>query len=265
MICKLLLLALALVGPVVDGTCHCGDICPFYTKAHDCRESFGNVDSSYSWIPEYFETCWQTDKTCDDAYLGMQFWDGPSVSKNSAVCLEAGIDGPKDKGAQDCYQPCAGYCVCNAFGCNCDACRNCAETQVWGCLSRRQRQLDDSSNLVNETEVKDDDDGCADFDEYMSFTPEEKVARLESLHCKGNNKAKPEIEALAIAQIEQRIGGEADGVLSCEEFNHDAAYIAMDVEMVCDEIDNSSTETTTTTFVVPLLMMTATAVTLQFW
>ena len=153
-----------------------------------CADVYPNYDweSSHYWD----HLCWLNNKHCDNN----------KAAKNI----------PK----------CAGYCVCNTFGCNCDGC----ELVAGGCDYGR-RMFDD----------KEDEDVCADFRTFTSLSAEGKRDFLAEKYCAEDNKVVVEdIYELLLAEVLLKLD---DGsVLTCALFNK--SYVDVSHLKLCTDKHN---------------------------
>ena len=99
---------------------------------------------------------------------------------------------------------CAGYCVCNTFGCNCDG--GC-ELVAGGCGWTEQTQA-----------RMDTEDVCADFRTFTSLSTEGKRDFLAEKYCVEDEKVMVEdIYELIRAEVLSKLDG--GSVLTCALFN----------------------------------------------
>ena len=101
---------------------------------------------------------------------------------------------------------CRGWCTCNTFGCNCEACGDCTR--------------DSDSPFATSVAVKGSAEAerCADHAYYTSLSAAEKHAHLEAKLCPAGHRA----HAALADRLEKLVDGDHDGILSCAEF--DRAY-----------------------------------------
>ena len=170
------MLVLTATPAVVEGTCHCADVCPNY----DWELLYILDPSSADHI------CWLNNKHCDNNEM---------AKKN-----------PK----------CAGYCVCNTFGCNCDGCE-----QVAGGCDVGQRMFDDKEN----------EDVCTDFRYITSLSPEDKRDLLAKKYCLEDDKvAVQNIFEILRNEVLRKFGG---SVLTCALFNE--SYVDVRHLKLCED------------------------------
>ena len=180
------MLVLTATPAVVEGTCHCADVCPSYDdKFYD-----GGTDDT----PWGGQQCWKVGKHC----IGDEFH---------------GEYNPPSK--------CDGYCVCNTFGCNCDAC----DRVPGGCAMTRTQQ-------THERTDEEEEDGCTDFRYITSLSPEGKRDFLAEKYCSEDDKvAVQNIFEILRNEVLRKLDG---SVLTCALFN-EASYGDMSHLTLCED------------------------------
>jgi len=174
------MLVLTATPAVVEGTCHCVDVCPSYD-------------------PKFWESltlrsqCWKVGKHCiGDEFHGNYY--------------------PPSK--------CDGYCMCNTFGCNCDAC----DRVPGGCAMTRTLQ-------THERTDEEEEDGCTDFRYIKSLSPEGKRDFLAEKYCSKDDKvAVQNIFEILRNEVLRKLDG---SVLTCALFNE--SYGDMSHLTLCED------------------------------
>lgn len=124
--------------------------------------------------------CARACQTCQDVCPGYDQW-----------CVGATCDA---KGT-DCIGS-MHYCMCNVFGCNCDACNDCIRPTYQALPTRNK---------------------CDDYETYARWSPKEKKAHLGSKYC----AARTEVSTEFVEALWQAADRDGDGNVSCAEFNDD--------------------------------------------
>ena len=174
-----------------QATCSCGDICLYYNN------------------PAHQGFCWRTSHDCTST--------PPMFCIGYAYC----VDTP---------EPCAGWCSCNLFGCNCGACGDCSDytrnrLRGRGLPETQPQQQQDASSSSSSL--------CTDYHYYMNLTLADKFDHLESRICQSSrngNRAKHDI----VNQVESAADADRDGILTCEEFNDSHANL-LEASNLCEE------------------------------
>ena len=117
---------------------------------------------------------------------------------------------------------CAGYCVCNTWGCNCDGCELVAGGCGW--TKKTQARMD-----------TENEDVCADFHTFTSLSAEGKRDFLAEKYCAEDNKVVVEdIYELLLAEVLLKLD---DGsVLTCALFNK--SYVDVSHLKLCTDKHN---------------------------
>ena len=101
---------------------------------------------------------------------------------------------------------CAGYCVCNVWGCNCDGCESVAGACGW--TEQMQARMD-----------TENEDVCADFRTFTSLSAEGKRDFLAEKYCADEDQVVVEdIYELIRAEVLLKLD-DGGSVLTCALFN----------------------------------------------
>ncbi|KAL3920060.1 MAG: hypothetical protein SGARI_007042 [Bacillariaceae sp.] len=178
----------------------CAKMCPWtgqlshgtgYTEAKNCDRVHGDSCSNHEALKGWCER----------------------VSLNTRLCLDGIVDG---------WKQCKGYCHCNIFGANCDACGECA-------VQRKLRGL-------SETEEQERGE-CDEYNEYMLLSVEEKFDLLpetiieslnqneeedgKSSHCWWCGILSLEAKTEIVEAVQKAAAASTNGeTLTCEDFNN---------------------------------------------
>ena len=190
------MLVLTATPAVVEGTCHCADVCPSYDDKFYDGVDDDDLDGRDDDLKENKRghKCWKVGKHC----IGDKFHDKYN---------------PPSK--------CDGYCVCNTFGCNCDGC----DRVPGGCAKTRTLQ-------THERTDEEEEDGCTDFRYIKSLSPEGKRDLLAEKYCSEDDKvAVQNIFEILRNEVLRKLDG---SVLTCALFN-EASYGDMSHLTLCED------------------------------
>lgn len=203
-----------------EATCHCHEICPNYDR-----------DKALCWMQQK-----SNSKTCPaegSVTEPVKFCNGLATvlggaSKGEDVGKTVG--GIAEKICEGTTVECTGWCNCNVFGCNCDACGNCGRKRN---LLRHHHEEDKNES--------DEEGECDDYEFFMGLSTDEKLDHLGKYYCLSDGKQLRDDAADLVMEL---TSSNSDGRLTCEEFNAVNNYSTKDKMLIIAQLceDTSSDE-----------------------
>ena len=119
-----------------------------------------------------------------------------------------------------------GGCACNIFGCNCEGC-GCRNNEDGRVRRRRRRR-----RRLRSPALPASTDTCADYNWYMTLSPDERRDYLTGPYCGTGVASKAAATPDAREVLEGLADANRNGVLTCDEFNR-AGHIEVDRLILC--------------------------------